>query len=44
MQGSISVNRIRTLLASAVVSTLLAGPVIGVMAQDATPAADNSDI
>jgi simple sugar transport system substrate-binding protein len=44
MQGSISVNRIRTLLASAVVSTLLAGPVIGVMAQDATPAADNSDV
>jgi ABC-type sugar transport system substrate-binding protein len=44
MQGSINVNRIRTLMATAVVSTLLAGPAIGAMAQDATPAADHSDI
>ncbi|MCA9876628.1 MAG: substrate-binding domain-containing protein, partial [Thermomicrobiales bacterium] len=37
-------NRIRTVLATAVVLALLAVPALGAMAQDATPAADHSDI
>ena len=37
-------SRLRTVLALSMVLFLLAVPVIGVSAQDATPAADNSDI
>lgn len=37
-------NRIRTVLGLALVTSLLLGPGLGAMAQEATPAADNSDI
>jgi ABC-type sugar transport system substrate-binding protein len=44
MRGSIDVSRLRSLLTLTMVLLLLAIPTLGVAAQDATPAADNSDI
>src|SRR4051795_12483578 len=44
MRGSIDVSRLRTLLALAIMLFLGAMPVLGVAAQDATPAGDHSDI
>src|SRR5215203_5127303 len=44
MRRSSGVSRIRTILAMATVLSLLAVPALGVAAQDATPAADHSDI
>lgn len=44
MQGSINVRSRQTLLALSVTLFLLLAPVLGARAQDATPAADNSDV
>ncbi len=44
MQGSMDVRKLRMIFTTAMVLSLLVIPALGVAAQDATPAADNSDI
>src|SRR5688500_16446708 len=44
MRGSIDVSRLRTMFTLTMAFFLLALPALGVAAQDATPAADHSDV